>query len=55
MDWEYGHEYKEKTCKFCGEDSEKDWEVFQATKRLWEAENNDIKPKCYSYALGHKA
>lgn len=25
MDWEYGHEYKEKTCKFCGEDSEKDF------------------------------
>jgi len=37
-----------------GDDHEKDWEVFQATKRLWEAENNDIKPKCYTYALGHK-
>lgn len=36
-----------------GDDAEKDWEVFQATKRLWEAENNDIKPKCYSYSLKH--
>lgn len=37
-----------------GDEAANDWEVFLATKRLWEAENNDIKPKCFSYSIKHK-
>jgi hypothetical protein len=37
-----------------GDDGAKDWEVFLATKRLWEAENGDSKPKQFSYSISHK-
>jgi hypothetical protein len=36
------------------EDTEKDWQLFQATYRLWEAENGDLKPKTTSYQLKYK-
>ena len=31
-----------------------DWEVFQTTYKLWQAINNDIKPRNLSYQLKHK-
>lgn len=37
-----------------GDGAEKDMEVFRATKRLWEAEYNDSKPKNFTYCLNHK-
>lgn len=31
-----------------------DWEVFQTTYKLWQAINNDIKPRNLSYQIKHK-
>lgn len=36
------------------EDTEKDWQLFQATYKLWFAEYGDMKPKSTSYSLTHK-
>jgi hypothetical protein len=36
------------------EEIEKDWEVFCATKKLWDATNKNSTPKNYSYSLTHK-
>lgn len=36
------------------EDSEKDWQLFQACQQLWIAENGDQKPRQLSYSLSHK-
>ncbi len=33
---------------------EKDWNLFQATYQLWQAERGDMKPKQFSYSLSHK-
>jgi hypothetical protein len=33
---------------------EKDWEMFQATHKLWLSINEDMKPKNISYQLKHK-
>jgi len=33
---------------------ENDWDVFCATKKLWDAENKSLTPKNYSYSLSHK-
>ena len=35
-------------------EEENDWELFQATQKLWLAQNKDIKPKNINYALSHK-
>ena len=35
-------------------EEENDWELFQATHKLWLAQNKDIKPKNINYALSHK-
>jgi hypothetical protein len=32
----------------------KDWELFQATKNLWTAENGTQKPKQLTYQISHK-
>lgn len=34
---------------------ENDWEVFCATKKLWDAENKTLTPKNFTYSLTHKA
>ena len=36
------------------DEEEKDWELFQVTQRLWEAQNGDMKPKNLTYQLSHK-
>jgi hypothetical protein len=36
------------------EETEKDWQLFQATHKLWIAEYGDQKPKQLSYKLSHK-
>jgi len=36
------------------EEAEADWELFQATHKLWLAMNEDVKPKQISYQLKHK-
>jgi len=33
---------------------ENDWEVFCATKKLWDAENKTLTPKNFTYQLSHK-
>jgi hypothetical protein len=33
---------------------EQDWEIFQATHKLWLAENKNLVPKNFSYSLTHK-
>jgi hypothetical protein len=35
------------------EDSDKDWELFQACQQLWTAENGDQKPRQLSYSISH--
>jgi hypothetical protein len=37
-----------------GEDSTKDYTLFEATKQLWLAENGNAKPRQTSYQLSHK-
>lgn len=37
-----------------GDDRSKDWSLFQATHKLWLAENETSKPKEMSYQLSHK-
>jgi hypothetical protein len=39
---------------FRGEDSIKDWNLFQATQKLWQAENGTSKPREMVYQLSHK-
>lgn len=39
---------------FRGEDSIKDWNLFQATMKLWNAENANSKPREMTYKLSHK-
>lgn len=39
---------------FRGEDSIKDWNLFQATQKLWNAENGNSKPREMVYQLSHK-
>lgn len=36
------------------EDTHQDWELFKVTKTLWNAINEDIKPKELSYQLSHQ-
>lgn len=36
------------------DESEKDWDLFQCTHKLWLAENETMKPKQTSYSLKHK-
>ncbi len=36
------------------EDTDKDWELFQATHKLWLAENEGMKPKQLTYQIKHK-
>jgi hypothetical protein len=36
------------------EDTDKDWELFQACQKLWIAENGDQKPRQLSYSITHK-
>lgn len=36
------------------EDKGKDWPLFQATHKLWQAERGDMKPKELSYQLSHQ-
>jgi len=33
---------------------DKDWDMFQATKKLWDVENGEMKPKLLQYKLSHK-
>lgn len=35
-------------------DTDKDWELFQCTHKLWLAENGSAKPKQLSYSIKHK-
>lgn len=35
-------------------DQPKDWDLFQATHKLWIAQNGDMQPKKLSYQLSHK-
>lgn len=37
-----------------GKDAKNDLGIFLATKKLWEAENNDSKPKNFTYSINHK-
>lgn len=36
-----------------GGDTKKEWELFLATKKLWDAQNGAMKPKEMSYKLSH--
>ena len=36
------------------EETDKDWELFQATHKLWLAENEGMKPKQLTYQIKHK-
>ena len=36
------------------EDSNEDWDLFQATHKLWLAQNGDAQPRNLSYKLGYK-
>jgi hypothetical protein len=36
------------------EDIERDWPLFEATYKLWQAERGGMKPKSLSYSLSHK-
>ena len=36
------------------EDTTRDYELFLATKTLWEAQNKDIRPRQLTYQLTHK-
>ena len=35
-------------------DTAKEWKLFQATKALWLAENEEIKPRMNSYKLSYQ-